>query len=151
MRPRVVVFCHQVNPNATVAAAHPEWLVPGAPIDYFGATGLCFCVPDARDWLVNQIRAVIDSCGVDYIVTDGEDMLKRCPQCDDDNYVGATAGYDAIVAAVRQSHPHVVWENCEDGGNMETLRMASLADTSNSCDDSGSYTTRQGAWQHRYL
>ena len=40
----------------------------------------------------------------------------------------------------------MVFEACEKGGNMETFAMAALADTSNSCDDGPSYTTRMGAW-----
>ena len=58
--------------------------------------------------------------------------------------------YDAVLSAVRSRRPHVVWEACEDGGNLETFAMTRLLDTSNSCDDSPSYKTRQGAWQHTY-
>ena len=94
---------------------------------------------------------VIDSHGVDYIVTDGEDMLKHCPDvCNDDNYQAALGGYGAVMGAVRAQRPKVVFEACEDGGNMETFAMAALADTSNSCDDGPSYTTRMGAWGHTY-
>jgi len=81
--------------------------------------------------------------GIDYIVTDGEDMLKRCPGvCADDNYAAAEFGYDAVLSAVRSRRPHVVWEACEDGGNLETFAMTRFLDTSNSCDDSPSYKTR---------
>ena len=57
------------------------------------ATGLCLCVPAAAEWLTEQVVSIIDTQGVDYIVTDGEDMLKRCPGvCEDDNYAAAEYG-----------------------------------------------------------
>ncbi len=139
----------QVNMHSKVARDHPEWLVPGFPIQYFGATGLCLCVAAARDWLLEQVVALVTTYGVDYIVLDGEDRLKTCGQCPDSNYVAATH-FDELWSRIREALPHLVVEHCQDGGNMETFKMVAAFDTSDSCDDGNSYNTRIGAWQHTY-
>ena len=91
----------QVNEHSDVAFHHPQWLTPGLVKDYFGATGLCLNDPDAKEWLQQQVVAVIDSNDVDYIVTDSEDFLKMCSQLPDFNYASAVFGLDALVAQVR--------------------------------------------------
>ena len=48
--------------------------------------------------------------------------------------------------AVRRAHPHLVWENCEDGGCMMTYRMARLCHTSITVDNIAAYATRQGVY-----
>ena len=63
--------------------------------------GLCLCVPEAAAWLTEQVVSIIDTQGIDYIVTDGEDMLKRCPGvCDDDNYAAAEYGCVVVFLVV---------------------------------------------------
>jgi alpha-galactosidase len=140
----------QVNEHSDVAFHHPQWMTPGLVKDYFGATGICLNNPDAKAWLQAQIVDIIDNYDVDYIVTDSEDFLKMCTQLPDFNYVSAVFGLDALVAQVRAQRPHVVWEYCSDGGNMNTFRMAQLFDTANSIDAGNSYNTRAGSWAHTF-
>lgn len=140
----------QVNEHSDVAFHHPQWMTPGLVKDYFGATGICLNNPEAKAWLQAQIIDIIDNYDVDYIVTDSEDFLKMCTQLPDFNYVSAVFGLDALVAQVRAQRPHVVWEYCSDGGNMNTFRMAQLFDTANSIDAGNSYNTRAGSWAHTF-
>lgn len=59
---------------------------------------------------------------LDYIIQNGEDVVKRCLRADhthapgNSNYANSTMGLDQVIQAMRQAHPHLVWENCEDGG-----------------------------------
>jgi alpha-galactosidase len=93
---------------------------------------------------------------LDYIIQDGEDVVKRCTRTDhthapgDSNYANSTAGLDRVILAVRQAHPHLVWENCEDGGCMMTYRMARLCHTSITVDNIATYATRQGVYGASY-
>ena len=45
MRLRKQTGSAQVNVRSDVAAAHGDWLMPGNPVDYFGATGARALVP----------------------------------------------------------------------------------------------------------
>ncbi len=151
-----------------MAKAHPEWLVPGQPIDYFGATGLCLCLPAAREWLTEQVSrpyhplthalkrinegrkgrngysvpelsfttvccivggkqmiSLIDSQGLDYIVQDGEDLLKHCPGvCPDDNFAASVV---CLCLSVWLSPLPILFLNlCECGQNCNPLPQSFL-------------------------
>ena len=82
--------------------------------------------------------------------------MKRCMRADhthsagDSNYACSTDGLDRVIADVRKAHPHLVWENCEDGGCMMTYRMGRLAHTSITVDNIATYATRQGIYGASY-
>jgi hypothetical protein len=91
---------------------------------------------------------MIDEFNVDWMLQDGENMVKRCDKAThthdsgDGNYSNAQ-GLDEIVTTVQQRRPAVHWENCEDGGNMMTYAMTRKYVTSIAADNSGALTTRQ--------
>ncbi|MEN9938414.1 MAG: hypothetical protein RLZZ387_4993 [Chloroflexota bacterium] len=155
MRFGVHMALPQCAPDAPVAAEHPEWLA-GTYDDYFGAGRLCLGHQPCRDWLIGQMLRLIDEDGVDYIIQDGEDMVKRCDRADhshapgDSNYAGSTLGIDVVLETVRRARPHVVLENCEDGGCMMTYKMARLYHTSITVDNIATYATRQGIFGASY-
>ena len=60
--------------------------------------------------------------------------------------VGRPGDHLGVIMAVRRAHPHLVWENCEDGGCMMTYRMARLCHTSITVDNIAAYATRQGVY-----
>ncbi|HXF61966.1 MAG TPA: alpha-galactosidase [Caldilineaceae bacterium] len=145
----------QAAPTAPVAQEHPDWLIHTGN-DYFGAGPLCLGHRPCRDWLIEQIVRVLDDYDVDYIVQDGEDMVKLCHQQThthapgDSNYANSTTGLDEVIETVRRLRPHVVWENCEDGGCMLTYKMARLYHTSITVDNIATYATRQGVYGASY-
>jgi hypothetical protein len=145
----------QMNPDAPTARAHPEWLIhPGD--DYFGAAPICLGHDPCRTWLIGEIVRLIEEEGLDYIIQDGEDMVKRCSRTDhthapnDSNYANSHGGIDQVIAAVRAAYPALVVENCEDGGCMMTYRMARLYHTSITVDNIATYPTRQGIYGASY-
>jgi hypothetical protein len=145
----------QANVNAPVAREHPDWLTV-VTNDYFGAAALCLGHQPCRDWLIGEIVRIVDDYRIDYIVHDGEDMVKRCEHADhthapgDSNYANSHEGLDAVVGALREVRPHVIWENCEDGGCMLTYRMARLYHSTITVDNIATYATRQGVYGASY-
>lgn len=151
----VHVAIAQMAPDAPAALAHPEWLAFGGN-DYYGAGAICLGHAPCQAWLIESLIRLVGEEHLDYIIQDGEDVVKRCTRIDhthapgDSNYANSTAGLDRVIMAVRQAHPHLVWENCEDGGCMMTYRMARLAHTSITVDNIATYATRQGVYGASY-
>ncbi len=145
----------QANVDAPVARQHPDWLIHRGD-DYFGAAPLCLGHPPCREWLIGEIVRLIDDYRVDYFVQDGEDMVKSCLEAGsaclvgDANYTNSVEGIDRVIETVRRLRPHVVWENCEDGGCMLTYQMARLYHTTITVDNIATYATRQGVYGASY-
>jgi alpha-galactosidase len=145
----------QCDPQAPVALEHPNWLIHTSD-DYYAAGPLCLGHAPCREWLTGEIIRLVGEYNLDYIIQDGEDVVKRCMRGDhthavgDSNYACSTDGLDRVIAAVRQAHPHLVWENCEDGGCMMTYRMGRLCHTSITVDNIATYATRQGIYGASY-
>ncbi len=151
----VHVAIAQMAPDAPAAIEHPEWLAFGGN-DYYGAGAICLGHRPCQEWLIDSLVRLVSEEHLDYIIQDGEDVVKRCLRADhthapgDSNYANSTTGLDRVILAVRQAHPHLVWENCEDGGCMMTYRMARLCHTSITVDNIATYATRQGVYGASY-
>ena len=151
----VHVAIAQIAPDAPAAIEHPDWLAFGGN-DYYGAGALCLGHAPCREWLIDSLVRLVGEEHLDYIIQDGEDVVKRCLRTDhthapgNSNYANSTEGLDQVILAVRRAHPHLVWENCEDGGCMLTYRMARLCHTSITVDNIASYATRQGIYGASY-
>jgi hypothetical protein len=145
----------EVAPAAPVLQQHPDWTASESD-NYHGALSLCLSNKPARDWLIGEAIRMIDEYGVDYLVQDGENMVKRCNRKDhthdpeDSNYSNAVDGINAVIAEVQRQRPAVVWENCENGGNMMTFQMVQQYVTSITNDASGALDSRAGVWGATY-
>jgi hypothetical protein len=149
-----IAIC-QLAPDAPAAVAHPDWYAFTGD-DYYGAGAICLGHEPCRQWLIDSLVRLIEEEHLDYIIQDGEDVIKRCMRDDhshspgDSNYANSTQGLDQVIMAVRRAHPHLVWENCEDGGCMMTYRMGRLCHTSITVDNIATYATRQGVYGASY-
>jgi alpha-galactosidase len=145
----------QANVSSPVAQQHPDWLIHTGN-DYFGAAPICLGHRPCREWLIGELLRMIDAYRLDYLVHDGEDMVKYCPQAThthapgDSNYANSEQGLDLVVQTVRQLRPGVVWENCEDGGCMLTYKMARNYHSTITVDNIATYATRQGIYGASY-
>lgn len=155
MRFGVHIAIAQCAADAPVAQAHPEWLASTYD-DYYAAGTLCYGNTPCREWIIEQVSTLIREHGIDYIIQDGEDMVKRCTRDDhthapgDSNYANSQQGIDVVIGTLRERFPHVIFENCEDGGMMMTYKMARLYHTSITVDNIGAYATRQGIYGASY-
>lgn len=141
--------------TAPVLRANPDW-TSSESYGYFWAESLCLSHRPVRNWIIGEITRIVDDYQVDWILQDGENMVKRCTKSThthdarDSNYSNAVDGLDAVVNAMLTRRPNVHWENCEDGGNMMTFNMVRNYVTSIAADDSGPMTTRQAIYGITY-
>jgi alpha-galactosidase len=83
-------------------------------------------------------------------------MVKECVKTShthdpaDSNYANAVDGLNAVLASIQQARPNVLWENCEDGGNMMTFNMVKNYVTSITNDASGSLEARSAVFGATY-
>jgi alpha-galactosidase len=146
---------HFALSEATLASpvlqANPDWTSTEND-NYHGAVSLCLSHQPTQDWIIQQGLHIIDDYNVDWIVQDGENMVKQCTKTshthdpNDSNYANSVQGINAIVSALQKARPNVVWENCEDGGNMMTFNMVKRYVTSITNDASGSLPARKAAY-----
>ncbi len=145
----------EADPASPVLQANPDWTSTESD-GYFGASSLCLSNQATQEWVIQQALHIIDDYQVDWILQDGENMVKSCTKTththdpNDSNYSNAVQGINAVVAAVQAARPNVSWENCEDGGNMMTFNMVRNYVTSITNDASGDLQSRQAAYGATY-
>jgi hypothetical protein len=145
----------EADPASPVLQANPDWTSTESD-NYFGAASLCLSNQPTQDWLVQQGLHIIDDYHVDWILQDGENMVKQCAKTthshdpNDSNYSNSVLGLNAVVSAIQRARPNVYWENCEDGGNMMTFNMVKRYVTSITNDASGSLPSRQAVYGATY-
>jgi alpha-galactosidase len=145
----------EADPSSPVLRDHPDWTASVSD-GYHGAASLCLAHQPARDWVVQQAIRLIDEYHVDWILQDGENMVKECTKSGhthdpaDSNYANSVNGLNATVQAIQTARPNVLWENCENGGNMMTFNMVKMYVTSITNDASGSLASRRAVYGATY-
>lgn len=145
----------EAHAQASVLIEHPDWRATHND-NYYGADSLCLAHRPARDWVIEEIRRVIDEYGVDWILQDGENMVKRCDNpahthdIDSANYTGAVHGLDYVLSTIQRQRPQVLWENCENGGAMMTYAMTRRYVTSIAADNAGALPARRSLYGATY-
>jgi hypothetical protein len=145
----------EAAPDAPVLRENPDW-TSSESYGYFGALSLCLSNEETKQWVIEQAVRLIDDYGVDWILQDGENMVKRCTKSThthdpaDSNYANSVLGLNAVLAEIQRRRPEVEWENCENGGNMMTFNMVKYYVTSITSDASGSLGARQAVYGATY-
>ena len=145
----------EADPKSPVLERNPDWSSTGTS-SYYGAKGLCLSHQPAQDWIVQQAIRMIDDYHVDWILQDGQNMVKQCNKTThthdpaDSNYANSVEGINAVVAAIQAARPNVLWENCENGGQMMTFNMVKNYVTSITNDASGSLPARRAVYGATY-
>ncbi|MGA2271697.1 MAG: glycoside hydrolase family 36 protein [Bryobacteraceae bacterium] len=145
----------EADPASPVLQANPDWTSSESD-GYFGASSLCLSNQPTRDWLIQEAIRIIDEYHVDWILQDGQNMVKRCTKTththdpNDSNYANAVDGLNAVVAAIQAARPNVYWENCENGGSMMTFNMVKYYVTSITNDASGALDSRHAVYGATY-
>ncbi len=141
--------------EAPVLQENPDWTSTENG-GYFGAQSLCLSHRPVKEWVVKQAVRMIDEYKVDWILQDGENMVKTCTKTShthdpaDSNYSNAVDGLNAIVAEIQRQRPNVYWENFENGGNMMTFNMVRQYVTSITNDANGSLGARLATYGATY-
>ena len=141
--------------NSPVLRDHPDWVATDSSA-YYGSKPLCLSNKPTQDWVVQEGIRLIDEYHVDWILQDGQNMVKQCTRTDhthdpaDSNYANSVQGINAVVAAIQAARPDVNWENCENGGSMMTFNMVRNYVTSITNDASGSLPARRAVFGATY-
>ncbi len=141
--------------TAPVLQQNPDW-TSSVSYNYHGALSLCLSNQATQDWIIQQAIQMIDNYNVDWILQDGQNMVKMCTKTThthdprDSNYSNAVDGIDYVISQIQAQRPNVLWENCEDGGSMMTFNMVQHYVTSIANDASGALGSRQGVYGATY-
>ena len=119
-----------VNPDSDLFRAHPEYAVktPGRePSLGRNQLVLDLCNPAVRDYIVEHITAILDSCGIDYVKWDYNrhmtDCYSPCVKKQGEFYHRYTMGLYEVLTRVFRPRPHILLESCSSGGNRFDLGM----------------------------
>ncbi len=146
----------EASPTAPVLRQNPDW---SSSVDnnYLGiGVSLCASHRPVREWLAREAVRIIDEYNVDWMLQDGENMVKQCTKTThthdpfDSNYSNSVDGLNYVLDEALRQRPGVTWENCEDGGNMMTFSMARRYATSITADNADVMTTRQAMFGATY-
>jgi alpha-galactosidase len=140
--------------DSPIIQQHPDWeaIDPDRKRLYFDATSLCPSHRPAREWIESELLRIITDYQVDWLTQDGDNMVKFCDSPShshapgDSNYSNSVDGVDEIIRVVQTKAPGVLWENCEDGGSMQTFHMIQRYVTSIINDNDDALTTRRGVY-----
>jgi len=145
----------EAAPASQVLKDNSDWSATDDS-NYFGAKALCLSNKPTQEWLIQEAIRMIDEYHVDWILQDGQNMVKQCTKTThthdpaDSNYANSVEGINAVVSAIQQARPNVLWENCENGGNMMTFNMVKNYVTSITNDASGSLAARKAVYGATY-
>lgn len=145
----------EADAKSAVLQNNPDWSSTESN-SYFGAKSLCLSNKPTQEWLIQEGIRMIDEYQVDWILQDGQNMVKQCTKTShthdsqDSNYANSVQGINAVVSAIQAARPNVYWENCENGGNMMTFNMVSRYVTSITNDASGSLPSRRAVYGATY-
>jgi alpha-galactosidase len=146
----------EAAPDSPVLLQNPDWTSSVDNTYLLLGSSICPAHRPVREWLVEQTLRMIDEYGVDWVLQDGENMVKVCTKSThthdplDSNYANAVDGLDWVVDEVLRQRPSAVWENCEDGGNMMTFAMTRRYVTSIASDNADVMTTRRSMYGATY-
>jgi alpha-galactosidase len=115
----------------TLAVTNPkqqDWFTHDYPATWKPSvfTGATVCLGDApaRDWCLNELRHLVTSCKLDMLEHDQFMIVDECNRTDHDHTASpgdiayhAARGYYWVYDTLRKEHPHLLFEDCVNGGH----------------------------------
>ena len=154
MRTGIWVEPEMISENSELYRAHPDWAlrIPGkAPREGRHQQLLDLCNPEVRDYIVEQVGALIDDNGFDYVKWD---MNRHMADAFSPHvaHPGMTAhafqlGLYEVIERIFGPRPDVLLEMCSSGGNrfdLGMLRWAAMIWTSDDTDPIERLAIQQG-------
>ena len=119
-----------VNPDSDLYRAHPEYAVKSpnrTPSLGRNQLVLDLCNPAVRDYIVENVSHILDTCGVDYVKWDYNRHMTDCYSACIGNQGGFfhryMLGLYEVLSRVFRPRPHILLESCSSGGNRFDLGM----------------------------
>ena len=115
-----------VNPDSDLYRAHPEWALhtPGCD-DIYGRNELLLDLtnPDVRDYIVENVSAILDRSDIQYVKWD---MNRHSSALGSRAYEYILGLYE-VLHRIFDPRPEILLEGCASGGNRFDLGMLSFA------------------------
>jgi alpha-galactosidase len=113
-----------INPDSALARAHPEWVLgtPGRqPPAARNQQVLDVSLPDAFDYLLEQISARVEELGIRYLKWDhnrdlADPVHRSGPKAGRPAVRDQTLATYRLLSALRERHPGLEIESCSSGG-----------------------------------
>jgi hypothetical protein len=107
---------------------HPDWITtPGKQIDphrpfSYRTLTICLGNPAARAWIQRELERIVTEYGVDLLEYD-QPIIEECTATNHGHDPGggsyaATLGFYELYDWLHQRFPHLMLENCMDGGHI---------------------------------
>lgn len=133
-----------VNPDSDLYRAHPDWVIhdPTRPRTLQRSQlTLNLARDDVRDWAIEWLDALIDTCQLDYLKWDMNRYVfengwpDAAPEERRSLSIRYTRNLMAIWQHLNEAHPDVLFENCASGGGRSDFGMVQYADRINRSDN----------------
>jgi len=119
-----------VNPDSDLYRAHPEYAVqtPGRePSLGRNQLVLDLCNPAVRDYIVENVSNILDTCRIDYVKWDYNrhmtDCYSACIEDQGEFFHRYILGLYDVLGRIFRPRPHILLESCSSGGNRFDLGM----------------------------
>ncbi len=119
-----------VNEDSDLYRAHPEYALktPGKkPALGRNQMVLDLCNPQVRDYIVESVTHILDTCGIDYVKWDyNRHISDACSQCltnQGEFFHSYMLGLYEVLGRIFRSRPHILLESCSSGGNRFDLGL----------------------------
>jgi len=142
--------------ESAVIKQNPDW-ASSVNNEYFYAVSICLSNVPTQTWLRQAAMNVVLRYDVDWLVQDGENLVKECSKSThthdpaNSNWDNSVNGIDAFMDFMRGSFPRVGWENNADGGTMSTFSAVNRYTTFGSCDACEDLDRRRSVWGMTYV
>ena len=134
-----------VNPDSDLVRAHPDWVlgpVAGHPREWRHQQVLDLANPEAAEYLVERISALVDEYAIDFIKWDhNRDLMESVHTTSElvdapATHAQTTALY-AVLDRLRAAHPALEIESCSSGGARVDLGILAHTDRiwTSDCND----------------
>jgi len=115
----------------TLAVTNPkqrDWFTHDYPANWKPSafTGATVCLGDApaRAWCLNELRRIVTSCKLDLLEHDQFMIVDQCDRTDHGHTTSpgdiayhAARGYYSVYDQLRKEYPHLLFEDCVNGGH----------------------------------
>ncbi len=119
-----------VNPDSDLYRAHPEYaLATPGKMPALGRNQLVLdlCNPAVRDYIVENVSHILDTCAIDYVKWDYNrhitDACSACVANQGEFYHRYMLGLYEVLGRIFVPRPQILLESCSSGGNRFDLGM----------------------------
>lgn len=119
-----------VNEDSDLYRAHPEYALetPGKkPALGRSQLVLDLCNPKVRDYIVENVTRILDTCSIDYVKWDYNrhisDACSRCLESQGEFFHRYMLGLYDVLDRIFRPRPNILFESCSSGGNRFDLGM----------------------------